>query len=111
MVSPFLRRRCGHLHRRRFVSTCTSAKKPGELGQTVDDVIYTSKFEGAAAGLLNSNLISRELGLTDRQEFTGKDGRAIRTIDVSNIEIAPRVAFILADAMNTQNLIDTPTKD
>ncbi len=79
--------------------------------QTVDDVIYTQKFEGAAAGLLNSNLISRELGLADRQELTGKDGGAISTIDVSNIEIARRVAFILANAMNSQSLINTTEKD
>ncbi|SFF17020.1 DNA-packaging protein gp3 [Sulfitobacter brevis] len=74
-----------------------------EVIQTVDDVIYSQKFEGAAAGLLNANLISRELGLADRQELTGKDGEAIQTADVTNIEVARRIAFILADAMNRKS--------
>lgn len=78
--------------------------------QTVDAVIYTQKFEGAAAGLLNANLISRELGLADRQELTGKDGGPVKTQEGSNIEIARRIAFILASAMNTQTIETLPTK-
>lgn len=34
----------------------------------VDDVIRDQKFTGAAAGLLNSNIIARDLGLTDKTE-------------------------------------------
>ncbi len=59
-------------------------------------MIFVQKFEGAAADLLNANIISRELGLADRQEHTGKDGGAIETRDVSNVEIARRIAFLLA---------------
>jgi hypothetical protein len=40
----------------------------------VEAVIYTQKFAGAAADLLNPNIIARDLGLADRQEHTGKDG-------------------------------------
>lgn len=36
----------------------------------VRDVLYRQKFEGAAAGLLNANLIARELGLSDKKEIT-----------------------------------------
>ena len=43
----------------------------------VDDVIRTQKFEGAAAGLLNGNIIARDLGLSDKQELTGKGGGAL----------------------------------
>ena len=32
-------------------------------------VIYSQKFEGASAGLLNANIIARDLGLTDKQEI------------------------------------------
>jgi len=32
----------------------------------IEDIIYTQKFEGAAAGLLKENIISRELGLADK---------------------------------------------
>jgi hypothetical protein len=34
----------------------------------VRDVIYTQKFEGAAVGAFNSNLMSRDLGLRDIKE-------------------------------------------
>lgn len=43
----------------------------------VDDTLRTQKFEGAAAGLLNPNIIARDLGLVERQELTGKDGKPI----------------------------------
>lgn len=34
-------------------------------------VIYRQKFEGAAAGLLNPNIIARDLGLADKKEVEG----------------------------------------
>jgi hypothetical protein len=34
----------------------------------IRDIIYTQKFEGAAADLLNPNIISRELGLSEKTE-------------------------------------------
>ena len=37
----------------------------------VDDIIYAQKFEGAAAGMLNANIIARDLGLADKQELSG----------------------------------------
>lgn len=35
------------------------------ITEWVDNVIKTQKFEGAAAGLLNANIIARDLGLRD----------------------------------------------
>lgn len=35
-----------------------------------EQIIYTQKFEGAAAGFLNANIIARDLGLTDKQDLT-----------------------------------------
>lgn len=35
----------------------------------IEKIIYTQKFEGAAAGLLNANIISRDLGLLDKQRI------------------------------------------
>jgi len=48
-------------------------------------VIYEQKFAGAAADLLNANIIARDLGLKDQasHEHTGKDGGAIRMEDVT----------------------------
>lgn len=36
--------------------------------ERVEAVIFTQKLEGAAADLLNGNIIARELGLADKQE-------------------------------------------
>lgn len=37
----------------------------------VDEIIRTQKFEGASAGLLNANIIARDLGLADKSEVEG----------------------------------------
>lgn len=38
----------------------------------VKEIIYTQKFEGAAAGFLNQNIIARDLGLKELSENTHK---------------------------------------
>lgn len=43
----------------------------------IEVIIYNQKFQGAAADLLNANIIARDLGLSDKQELTGKDGEAL----------------------------------
>lgn len=48
-----------------------------EVIARVEDVISTQKMEGAAADLLNANIIARELGLADR-----KDVSASMTVNV-----------------------------
>lgn len=37
----------------------------------IDDVIWTQKFELAAADLLNANMISKDLGLVDKKQVEG----------------------------------------
>lgn len=66
-----------------------------EITGRVEQFIYQQKFEGAAANLLNPNIIARELGLADKQEHTGPDGGPIQTTALSDFEIARRLAFIL----------------
>lgn len=39
----------------------------------IEKIIYTQKFEGAAAGFLNANIIARDLGLKDRHDHTTDD--------------------------------------
>ncbi len=41
----------------------------------IENVIYNQKFQGAAAELLNPNIIARDLGLSDKSELTGAGGR------------------------------------
>lgn len=42
-----------------------------EVITRVERIIFAQKFEGAAAGLLNANIIARDLGLADKKEFSG----------------------------------------
>lgn len=68
----------------------------------VEAVIYHQKFSGAAADLLNPNIIARDLGLADKTEHTGKDGGPIETKDVSDKELARQVAYMLAKGLNEE---------
>jgi hypothetical protein len=45
-----------------------------------EKVIKDQKFVAAAAGLLNANIISRDLGLADKTELTGPGGGPVQTI-------------------------------
>lgn len=62
---------CSESYFREFKS---NVPKDGEDFLTVIDdiekIIYNQKFEGAAAGLLNANIIARDLGLTDKKDLT-----------------------------------------
>lgn len=44
-------------------------------------VIKQQKFVAAAAGLLNANIISRDLGLADKTELSGPGGGPVQTIN------------------------------
>ena len=48
------------------------AEKDGfdEVVQRAEEVIRTQKFQGAAADLLNANIVTRELGLADKKDVT-----------------------------------------
>ena len=65
------------------------AKKEGfsNITKQVENIIKDQKFSGAAAGLLNANIIARDLGLKDasKQELSGPDGGPI---EVSGIEVS-----------------------
>lgn len=39
-----------------------------------EEIMRNQKFTGAAADLLNANIISRDLGLADKQDHTSSDG-------------------------------------
>ena len=62
----------------------------------VEEIIRNQKFEGAAADLLNANIIARELGLADRAEHSGPDGAPIAVMDVSDADRAKALAAFLA---------------
>lgn len=87
---------CWRQYRERqdFVGVCTRAEK----------IIRAQKFSGAAADLLNPSIIARDLGLADKQEFTGKDGKdLIPETPMTDLEIGRRIAFILEKAANSKD--------
>lgn len=45
----------------------------------VDEIVRDQKFSGAAAGLLNANIIARDLGLAEKQEVSGPEGAPLQT--------------------------------
>jgi len=49
--------------------------------EQVDEIIRDQKFSGAAAGLLNSNIIARDLGLKElsEQDIGNKGGKPFKT--------------------------------
>lgn len=55
----------------------------------IEDIIYVQKFESAAAGLVNGNIVARELGLADKMEHVGRGGGPIEMI---NSEMTPQQA-------------------
>lgn len=42
-----------------------------EVVTRIEQIIYTQKFEGAAVGAFNPNIIARDLGLADKQDLNG----------------------------------------
>lgn len=54
----------------------------------IEEVIYNQKFTGAAAGFLNANIISRDLGLSDKKELEHSGGvKQIFKIGDTEIEL------------------------
>ena len=43
-----------------------------DVTSAINEIIRTQKFEGASAGLLNPNIIARDLGLVDKKELDNK---------------------------------------
>lgn len=69
--------------------------------KAVEQIIREQKFGGAAAGLLNANIIARDLGLSDKSEVTGKDGAPL-TEPAKPEEVARQVAFLLAQGIQSK---------
>lgn len=66
-----------------------------DITARIDDVIRSQKFAGAAADLLNANIIARDLGLADKSELSGPGGGPIKTEDTSPRDTAKALLFIL----------------
>ncbi len=56
----------------------------------IKKVIFSQKFEGAAADLLNANIIARELGLAEKQEHTGANGQPLQPPVFNIVGVKPK---------------------
>jgi len=59
-----------------------------EVTRAIEEIIRDQKFSGAAADLLNANIIARDLGLADKSELTGKDGGSIKTETTTKLDLS-----------------------
>lgn len=62
-----------------------------DIVMRIEAIIYEQKFTGAAADLLNANIIARELGLADKSELSGINGAPIQTTSTIEWIIQPVV--------------------
>lgn len=80
------------------------AKREGFSGVAtrVERIIRAQKFEGAAADLLNANIIARDLGLADKSEVTGANNGPIVVETPSDRDLAKAAALLLAKGLHAQ---------
>jgi len=63
----------------------------------VRDLFYSQKLEGAAADLLNQNIIARELGLSDKSEIDHKNnGESFNSL--SDDELITRITKLIGSS-------------
>ncbi|MGV6816091.1 MAG: terminase small subunit [Thiotrichales bacterium] len=46
----------------------------------IENTVFQQQYEGAAGGLLNSNIVARKLGLVDKKETEHKGGQTIEFV-------------------------------
>jgi hypothetical protein len=55
--------------------------KYSEVITHVENMFYVQKFEGAAAGMLNPNIIARDLGLVDKKQVEQTDPETLDELE------------------------------
>lgn len=58
------RKRCNDNNEKDFIAIITR----------IEEIIRRQKFEGAACGFYNANIIARDLGLSDKKDLSSSDG-------------------------------------
>lgn len=58
----------------------------------IEEVIYTHKFEGAAVGAFNANIIARDLGLVDKKDVDNKSSDGSMSVSKLSPEAAKAVS-------------------
>lgn len=60
------------------------------IATRVDRIIRDQKFAGAAAELLNPNIIARDLGLADKNEHSGPSGGPVQIEKIERTIVDPK---------------------
>lgn len=63
-----------------------------EIVTRVEQIIYNQKFEGAAVGAYNANIIARDLGLKDQKVLDHK-GNLPKSVDLSKLTEQELIAY------------------
>ena len=71
-----------------------------EVTAKIEDIIRTQKFSGAAADLLNANIIARDLGLADKKEIDGN----MSVSDMTEDQLDARLKALISQAEETRAL-------
>ena len=79
-------------------SNYTKNKDFIEVTTRIENIVYSQKFEGAAADLLNPNIIARDLGLKDNQnvDHSNRDG------SLKPIQLTPEAALAISNKLNSK---------
>lgn len=68
----------------RWYKTSESHKEFLQVIGVIEKIIWEQKFTGAAAGVLNANIIAKDLGLVDKKEIDASVKMESAVIDWSN---------------------------
>lgn len=79
-----------------------------EVIERIENVIYVQKFEGAAAGFLNANLVSRELGLAEKQQIEANVDSNVNATITGPVEVVVRTSGIPFAAKDGEVDTDRP---
>lgn len=63
----------------------------------IRDIIFVQKFNGAAAGLLNPNIIARDLSLVDRSDVTSGDEKISAVTSINAVYNGEKIEFTADD--------------
>lgn len=74
-----------------------------EVMEAVEAVIYEQKFSGAAADLLNPNIIARDLGLVDKKDLSSSDGSMTPKPAIDLSKLSDKAIAELMNARTTED--------
>lgn len=79
-----------------------SRKGFAEVVEVAEKVIWTQKFENAAAGLLNASIIGKDLGLVDKQEVATGAAEGLPPVTFNIVPVATGTFLPPADDLDAK---------